>query len=423
MITFVHTADVHFGVENYGRVDSKTGLNSRLLDFKLNMDRVVEGAINANVDFFVLCGDAYKTANPSPTQQKLLMECLFRLYRAKIPVVIVVGNHDHAISFGKAHALDVFAGLPVDGFYVFSKPGILKLQTKSGLVHIVGVPWPTRNNLLSLEEYRHKSCEQIVLALSSKVATIIKKLADSLDPSVPAILASHLTVTTGVFSGSEKRAIIGTDPMLMPSQLAISPFNYVALGHLHRYQNLAEGDGVPIVYSGSIEAIDFGEIRDKKGYCLVKIDTRKDSSGKFLRWSEVEFIPLPTRKMIEIKVDVGVGLEQTQKLAKELEKYDLEGSIVKISYILPPGATDCVDLSRIQELLKPCSFVVSVKPLRSSPSRQSRAFVGSCQDVTTLLKQYFEYKGLGDKSEKLLKKAGQIIEDYKKEISDTDASL
>ena len=60
------------------------------------------------VDFFLFAGDAYKTANPSPTQQKLLMRCFFRLYQAKIPIVIIVGNHDNPLSFGKANSLDVF---------------------------------------------------------------------------------------------------------------------------------------------------------------------------------------------------------------------------------------------------------------------------------------------------------------------------
>lgn len=404
MIKFVHTADVHFGVENYGKIDPKTGLNTRLLDFKASMDRIVEGAIDNQADFFLLCGDAYKTATPSPTQQKLLMDCLFKLYRAKIPVVIVVGNHDHPLSFGRVHALDVFAGLPLEGFYVFSKPGILKLETKNGPIQIVGIPWPTRNNLLTLEDFRQQDCQQIVQEISSRVATIIKNFATALDPSIPAILASHLTVSTGVFSGSEKTAIIGSDPMLMPSQLAIEPFNYIALGHLHRHQNLAEVGMAPIVYSGSIEAIDFGEIRDKKGYCLVKVATKPNSTGGFVRWSEVSFIPLPTRKMVEIKVDVGVGLEQTEQLAKAITAENVAESIVKITYNLPPGAANCVDTYHIQDLLKHCAYVVSIRGVKTDQTRQTRTSIENCQELNSLLKKYFEDKNLGHRTAQLLKK-------------------
>lgn len=418
MISFVHTADVHFGVENYGKTDSQTGINTRLSDFKSNMDKVVRAAIDARVDFFVLCGDAYKTAHPTPTQQKLLMECLFKLYKAGIHVVIVVGNHDHPISFGRAHALDVFSGLPVDGFHVFSKPGSIKIQTKNGPVQVVGIPWPTRNNLLTMEEYRYKDGEEIVQIISNKVAGIVKGLAEKLDPSIPAILASHLTVTTGVFSGSEKRAIIGSDPMLMPSQLAIEPFNYIALGHLHRHQDLSEGGQIPIVYSGSIEAIDFGEIRDKKGFCLVNIDTKRMDNGQFHRVCENTFVPLSVRKMVELKVDVGIGLEQTEKLAKAIEAEDIDGAIVKISYHLPAGAADCVDLSRIQDCLKAASHVVCVKPVKPEQARRARINVESCQDVPTLLKRYLVGKGLESRMDTLLEKAGQVtklLEDAKEE--------
>src|SRR5205085_1550264 len=111
--------------------------------------------------------------------------------------------------------------------------------------------------------------------------------AAQLDPATPAVLAGHLTVANGIFSGSEKRAIYGTDPLFLPSELAIAPFDYVALGHLHRYQNLNQ-DGYPaVVYSGSLERIDFGERKDEKGFCLISIP----SKGAAIH----EFIKTPTR--------------------------------------------------------------------------------------------------------------------------------
>ena len=122
MIRFIHTADIHFGMENYGKIDATTGIHTRLLDFEKALNCCIDRAIAESVDFFLFSGDAYKTHNPSPTQQRLLFKCLLRLYKANIPVVIVIGNHDHPLSFGKAHALDVFGEIPLDGFHVFSKP-------------------------------------------------------------------------------------------------------------------------------------------------------------------------------------------------------------------------------------------------------------------------------------------------------------
>src|SRR5882724_4665619 len=113
MIRFIHTADIHFGMENYGRPDIKTGVHSRLLDFERALDFCVDAAIEQKVDLFLFAGDAYKTATPSPTHQRMLLKCFLRLYDAKIPIVMVVGNHDNPLSFGKTHALEIFGQLPV----------------------------------------------------------------------------------------------------------------------------------------------------------------------------------------------------------------------------------------------------------------------------------------------------------------------
>lgn len=77
MIRFIHTADIHFGVENYGKIDPVTGVHTRLLDFHRALSFCVDTAINEQVDFFLFAGDAYKTAHPSPTQQRMLTECFF----------------------------------------------------------------------------------------------------------------------------------------------------------------------------------------------------------------------------------------------------------------------------------------------------------------------------------------------------------
>jgi len=80
MITIFHTADVHFGVENYGKIDPASGIHTRLLDFKHSFQQCVDQAIEQSADLLILSGDAYKTAYPTPTQQKLFMQQLFRTW-------------------------------------------------------------------------------------------------------------------------------------------------------------------------------------------------------------------------------------------------------------------------------------------------------------------------------------------------------
>ena len=52
-------------MENYGKIDAKTGIHTRLLDFEKALNICIDRAIQESVDFFLFAGDAYKTHNPS----------------------------------------------------------------------------------------------------------------------------------------------------------------------------------------------------------------------------------------------------------------------------------------------------------------------------------------------------------------------
>lgn len=394
MINFIHTADIHFGVENYGKIDPKTGIHTRLLDFERALNFCIDYAIEQDVDFFLFSGDAYKTANPSPTQQKLLLRCLLRLHEKKIPAVIVVGNHDHPLTFGKANALDVFGSLPIDGFHVVSKPQIINLETKSGPVQVVGIPWPTRNTITVSDKYLFKSAAEITDHIASTVSKLIAHFADQLDPKTPAVLGGHLTVASGIFSGSEKRAIYGTDPVLLPSQLGIIPFDYVALGHLHRYQDLNKDNHPAIVYAGSIERVDFGERKEEKGFCHVTIKDKKTTTHKFIK--------TPTRPFIQIDLKLKTAEEyatgdshhnhQTLQILDAIKKHDLKDAVVKIKYELPETETDVVSLKSVQVACNDAIFIAGIIGIQKPRVRATRTTMKSDVGIEALLKHYFKSK-------------------------------
>src|SRR5687768_65291 len=67
-IRLLHLADLHLGVENYGRPDPLRGYNSRVADFLRCLDAAVEAS--AEVDLVLIAGDIYKTCQPTPTVQR-----------------------------------------------------------------------------------------------------------------------------------------------------------------------------------------------------------------------------------------------------------------------------------------------------------------------------------------------------------------
>ena len=391
MIRFIHTADIHIGVENYGHIDPKTGIHTRLLDFKQALNTCIDFALQENVDFFLFSGDAYKTAHPSPTHQRIFFEALLRLFQAKIPVVMIVGNHDQPISFGKAHALELFGQLPLEGFHVIAQPKTITLTTKQGPVTIVGIPWPSRSTL-ALQKGQASPTEtefspdeaSLSQAISQALGSIIRTAAEQIDPNIHAVLAGHLTVANGVFSGSEKRAIYGDDPTLLPSQLALHPFDYVALGHLHRHQNL-NPHGYPAVnYSGSLERIDFGERKEEKGFCYVTMHEK----GK----TTYEFIPVSTRPFLQIDVHIDTKRSFTEQIVEAVRKQPLNNTVVKIVYYLPADTKDNVDITAVQNAASMAHYLVGIFPVRPVEQKQRRAHADVSMSFEELLTTYFATK-------------------------------
>ncbi len=400
MISFIHTADLHFGVENYGRVDSITGIHSRLLDFNRAFSFVISTAIEKQVDFFLFCGDAYKTANPTPTQQRLLIENLLRLYQASIPVVLIVGNHDLPGSFGKSNALDIFAHLPIEGFHVIAKPTLLPLQTQHGTIQIIGIPWPSRNTI-SLNKNFNTSSSQTTTIISDSITAIIAKLHTQRDHNLPTILAGHLTASTGLFSGSEKSATTGQDPLILPSQLALPGIQYAALGHLHRYQQINPNKTPPVVYSGSIERIDFGEARDTKGFCLVTLENEN---------TNVEFIPTPTRPFIEITVTLTVDKDPTEQIIQQIQKYDIQDAVLKLYYILPSEATTPIQMRAIQAACSTAHYIAGIIPIIPKKPKSTRSTIATSVSIPEALEQFLKLQNIADlKTQRIQKKLNQIV--------------
>jgi exonuclease SbcD len=405
-IRFFHTADIHFGVENYGRIDPQSGIHTRLLDFEKVLSLCIDRAIAEQIDLFVFAGDAYKTAYPTPTQQKLLLQQLFRLQEAGIAVVIVVGNHDHPLSFGRAHALDVFGQIRHEGFYLFSKPQAVRIETKNGPINVVGIPWPMRHNVLAHDQHQLKTAAEITDYLSGRVCQIIAKLAGGLDPHIPAVLVGHLTVASGIFSGSERRAVYGTDPLFMPSQLAIEPFDYVALGHLHRHQNLNPSGRCPVVYAGSPERVDFGERKEPKGYCDVSIISQAGTKK-----TEYQFRELPARPMIQIDVVLDSHTNPTEQVIAAVARHDLTDAIVKVVYQVPTGQRDMVDSLQVQRACRAAHYIAGIVPVHAIAQRSQRAVVSTQMSGDELLKTYFSSKEIDTRrQEELLALAHELIE-------------
>lgn len=323
MLRLLHLADLHIGVENYGKIDPATGLHSRLLDYMERLDEAIEVGMAAGVDLVLIAGDIYKNRSPNPTHQREFARRLHRLRSAGVPVFILTGNHDISAAAGKAHSVEIFDAIGLEGVTVADRPRLHLIQTGSGPLQIIALPWVTRQALMTREELRGASMVEIDYELRRRLERFVVDTAAKLDPAVPAVLAFHGSVD-GAQLGSERAITLGQDLVLPRSVLAQPNIDYVALGHIHKHQAL--GANPPIVYPGSLERVDFGEKDEPKGCVIVELERGN------ARW---QFHPLDARPFVSIEHDLRsssdpLGLVRTliahQNLARAVVRVELQAS-------------------------------------------------------------------------------------------------
>ena len=404
----VHFSDVHIGVENFSRIDPDTGLSSRLMDFLGTLDEVIDYCIDSNVDLAIFAGDAYKSRNPSQTHQREFAKRIQRLSTAEIPVVLVEGNHDIPSVFGRATSLDIFKTLNVSNVILGNKAETHLVNTKSGYIQVITIPWARRSNLLTRDEMKGLSLESINAVIQDKLSTIISELASKLDIAIPAILASHVTIS-GATTSSEQSMMLGKDYVLLTSSVSLPIFDYVALGHVHKRQTINQNNPT-INYSGSLERIDFGEENDDKGFYSIEIDETATSTN---RLQKADFIKVKARKLLTIKVDVEPeSLDPTEQVLNEISKHELKETVVRLTISMPNSYEGKLIDSRIRDALKPAHYLagISVSIKGSERVRLGAEYNSNISPMDTL-KMYLKIKKIPKKhSSLLIDKASQIIE-------------
>ncbi|MAU09624.1 MAG: nuclease SbcCD subunit D [Anaerolineaceae bacterium] len=350
-VRVLHFADVHIGMENYGRTDAQTGLSSRVVDFLHRMDDMVEYARENDVDLVIFAGDAFKTRTPSPTFQR---EFAWRIrdLAELAPVVMLVGNHDLPPNAVKASSIEIYDTLNVPNVWVAQEYTTRKIDTKRGPVIVGTAPYPIRSRLLQHIKTGQRTIKEIDEVLENQLNEILEDLAaqaDQLDPdnSIPRLLTGHFTVR-GAILGSERSVMLGRDVQVSIGLLADPRWDYVAMGHIHKWQNLTEKrEGAPpVIYSGSLERIDFGEEGDEKGFMWVELVRNNTTLDRVKR------VKVDARPMMTLRIDCRQDKLPTQTVIREIKKHNLSEAIVRINVQLTPQTDALLNDMRVRDALR-----------------------------------------------------------------------
>ena len=262
--------------------------------FVQSLSLCIDRAINEPVDLVLFGGDAFPDATPAPYIHEAFANQFRRLADAKIPTILLVGNHDQHSQGNGGASLCIYRTLVVPGFIVGDRVTTHRINTKNGEIQVITLPWLNNSTLLTRPETEGLSVAEVDRLLLDKLQPIIEGEIRSLDPNLPTVLLGHLMADRANL-GAEKFLAVGKGFTIPVSFLIRPELAYVALGHVHKHQNLNQANNPPIVYPGSIDRVDFSEEKEDKGYIVIDI-----AKGK-VRW---EFCPLPVRNFCTIQIDI-----------------------------------------------------------------------------------------------------------------------
>jgi exonuclease SbcD len=368
MLRILHLADIHLGMENYGRIDPATGLSTRLGDFLRSLDEAIQWALHNEVHLVIIAGDVFKNRDPSPTVQREFAKRIRTLSEAGLPTFILVGNHDVPNALQRASTVEIYSTLAVRHVIVAHRPDLHIVPTPAGNVQIVALPWISRAYLLGNSQHRNLDPDALNRELINMVEQFIDNMTAQLDPSMPAILTAHASVEGAVYS-SEKNIMLGQDIVLPKTLLANPCFDYVAMGHIHKHQVLSHQRPL-IVYPGSLERIDFGEEHDKKGFVSVEIDDPgPDAPPDAPRTVRYQFHEVNARRFLRIRVNAHCDSPTDEVLRRIEEQADQIRDAVTLLIIetSPEHLRDLRqdDIRRALAGCKPSYLSISVNTTRS----------------------------------------------------------
>lgn len=396
----LHFADAHIDMANYGRHDPETGLPLRVLDFLKSLDTIVDAAISEKVDMVIFAGDAYKDRSPAPTFQREWGKRIIRLSQAKIPTLLLVGNHDLSPAAGRAHAIQEFDTLQVPYVKVLQKPEFLTPKDLWDVpVQIIAMPWISRSGLMASMESSASDTKELFENIETRISSLIESWIEEADKDLPLILTAHASVEGAMF-GAERMVMLGSDLVLPTGLVKDKRLDYVAMGHIHKPQDVNEGGYPPVIYPGSIERIDFGEAKDDKFFIIADIAR---AETKF-EWKKIE----GTRPFIERRAVLKSSENVTEILKNALPK-NMSEAIVKLVVEYPRELDTLIDESALRKHAGDAfEFHLVKRPQIESRVRIPEGQVVSSMSPLELLSQYFDSAKIED-AEELEKLAREII--------------
>jgi len=353
--SFVHAADFHLGYSQYG-------LEVRREDFDRAFQELVDKTIELKPDFMIVAGDLFNHARPSNVTLERAIKDFSRLRKAGIPVLAVDGSHDSAPNVVTGTILN-----PLDS---------------AGLIHYLprheGACWRKKDccYVYGVPNFRtRRKTEELIPAF-------MEQNKPAPDPELFNIFVLHMALDIPSLTPPYMEAEA-------PPELIPEGFDYYAAGHVHKSYKDRFKTGL-LVYSGSMETVDYEEAKNDKGFYYVEVDEKGTASPQFMRLES-------PRKFVVLDQDfTGVNPSKITELAVQLVRgADEEGVIIVpvLRGVLPAEATRAeVDVAQLRSAAEKALLVHPVVLLRETEVSEEivrSIFEAEFKDLKTKAFEYF----------------------------------
>jgi len=260
-VRLLHTSDWHVGKLMRGA--------SRADEHRAVLAEISRIAGEESVDLVLVAGDLFETAAPGPESEQVVYRALLDL-AGVAPVVVVAGNHDNArrleavaplLTLGRVRVLTQVAR-PDEG-------GVARLDVGGVPVQVALLPFVSKRGIVRADALMRDDAYQLSQAYTERLGVLVRALTDGFTADSVNVMCAHAFAAGGTMGGGERSVHTIEDYSLSALSFPVSA-QYVALGHLHRAQDVP--GPTRIRYCGSPLQLDFGETADVKSVTVVDLE-------------------------------------------------------------------------------------------------------------------------------------------------------
>jgi exonuclease SbcD len=363
----LHTSDWHLGkvLKGQSRQDEQIAV---LAD-------VVRTAEEERPDLVIVAGDLYDTAAPPAETEKVAIRALTALRRHADAVVVIAGNHDHGPRLDALRPWADEAGITLRGTLGRAEDHVITGTTGGGEPwRVAALPFISQRYAVRASEMFDLTAAEASATYADHVARLIAALTADFDDGSATVnlVTAHLTVVGGTLGGGERDAHT-IEAYAVPASVFPVSAHYVALGHLHRRQQVV--GPCPVHYCGSPLAVDFGEEANQPSVSIVDV-----SAGTPARVSPRT-------------VDAAVPLRTLRGSLNELASMLVEPDAWLRVYVRERPRAGLRE--EVQELL-PRALEVRIDPAALPDLPQAPAQARAGRSPTELFAEYLGAKGIAD---------------------------